>query len=343
MATAYLWSNRADVAAAHRTELRRAQASQPIGDGLGISAASHTGVTTGIDNFLLFQRLHVGATSWNVFAQLAFNPYYQSVAAPACVTNVSAANHAVSSSATSITISVHAGAGCAWTAASNAAWLATPAANGSGYGEVTVNVSANAGSAARSGTLTIAGRTVTVSQGAVFADVPTTALFHNEIGKISALGITLGCSAGNFCPSQVVTREQMAAFIIRALGMSNPPANLPQRFADVPASNQFYGFIDELSRRGVTTGCSATAFCPQDPVTREQMAAFLIRAVGPRDAYANVPQRFGDVAPGSFFYAFIDQLALREVTQGCSPGQYCPSEPVTREQMAAFLVRAFGL
>jgi hypothetical protein len=57
-----------------RQELRRAQGNPPFGDGEGLAAASHEGVTSGF-GFLLFRRLHVGATAWNVFAQLCFNPF----------------------------------------------------------------------------------------------------------------------------------------------------------------------------------------------------------------------------------------------------------------------------
>ncbi len=76
MATAYVWANRLSSAETYRQELNRAQATPPFGDGFGISAASHDGISTGF-GFKLFRRLHVGATAWHVFAQLGFNPYYQ--------------------------------------------------------------------------------------------------------------------------------------------------------------------------------------------------------------------------------------------------------------------------
>jgi hypothetical protein len=76
MATAYARTNQLATADFYRQELNRAQATPPFGDGFGISAASHDGVSTGF-GFKLFRRLHVGATAWHVFAQLGFNPYYQ--------------------------------------------------------------------------------------------------------------------------------------------------------------------------------------------------------------------------------------------------------------------------
>jgi hypothetical protein len=64
-----------------RIELRRAQQTKPYGDKQGIAASSHDGLSTGFqtaggDVFKYFRRLHLGATSWNVFAQLNLNPYY---------------------------------------------------------------------------------------------------------------------------------------------------------------------------------------------------------------------------------------------------------------------------
>ena len=70
----------------------------------------------------------------------------------------------------------------------------------------------------------------------------------------------------------------MAAFIIRGLGEFSPPAPGTQRFADVPPTNPFFAFIDRLAERGITAGCGGGNYCPQDPVTRAQMAVFLIRA-----------------------------------------------------------------
>jgi hypothetical protein len=94
--------------------------------------------------------------------------------------------------------------------------------------------------------------------------------------------ITLGCSANPplYCPTANVTREQMAAFIVRALHAPGymPPAPASQRFADVPPTNPFYAFIDEMAARGITLGCGGSNYCPKEVVTRGQMAAFLVRA-----------------------------------------------------------------
>jgi hypothetical protein len=170
-------------------------------------------------------------------------------------------------------------------------------------------------------------------------------MFYNEIERLSARGITLGCGGGNYCPNETVTRGQMAAFIIKALGDFNPPTPSVQRFADVPLTNPFSAFIEQMAVRQITSGCGGGNYCPQDPVLRGQMAVFIIRALHAPGYVPPAPamQRYGDVPPSNPFYRYIDEMATRGITSGCGGGNYCPTMPVSRGQMAAFLVRAFNL
>jgi len=238
---------------------------------------------------------------------------------------------------------------CGWTAVSNNPSFITinSGSSGGGDGVVQFSVAANAGTSIRNGTITVAGQIFTVHQGIDFLDVPVNHLFYTEIGKLSARGVTLGCGNGNFCPNDPVTREQMAAFIIRATGVFDPPTPPGQRFTDVPPENVFYNFIDRLAELQITLGCTPDhlMYCPSDPVKREQMAAFILRGLGEFNPPAPASQRFGDVPPQNVFYNFIDRLAVVQITLGCTPDHllYCPNDSVTRAQMAAFLVRAFRL
>jgi S-layer homology domain len=87
--------------------------------------------------------------------------------------------------------------------------------------------------------------------------------------------------------AQGTTREEMTLALAKALDISQPPACVPgqEMFHDVPASSPFCPFIEELARRGVTGGCGGGNFCPGDPVTRQQMAVFLIKALGSEDVH----------------------------------------------------------
>ena len=91
-------------------------------------------------------------------------------------------------------------------------------------------------------------------------------------------GDHLGLRGGNYCPGSPITREQMAAFIIRALDEFSPPTPPAQRFLDVPPTSPFYAFIDRLAELGITSGCGGGNYCPGSPVTRAQMAVFLVVA-----------------------------------------------------------------
>ena len=184
-----------------------------------------------------------------------------------------------------------------------------------------------------------------------FDDVPPSNTFYRYANLLAEYGITVGCNPPQnnlYCPANGVTRDQMAAFIMRALGEFDPPFPVSQRFVDVPPSNIFYRFINRLAARGITVGCNPPfndQYCPSGTVTREQMSAFLIRALGEFNPPNPPFQRFADVPPTNIFYRFIERLAARGITVGCNPvgPLYCPDQVASREQMAAFLVRAFGL
>jgi hypothetical protein len=113
-------------------------------------------------------------------------------------------------------------------------------------------------------------------------------------------------------------------------------------FVDVPSTSDYYRSVETLLHKGVTNGCSATAYCPTSPVTREQMAVFVLEAgegTGYRPSSCFWPP-FGDVPTSSPFCRFILELARRGVVTGCGGGNYCPTLPVTREEMSVFLLRA---
>jgi hypothetical protein len=117
--------------------------------------------------------------------------------------------------------------------------------------------------------------------------------------------------------------------------------HIGESFTDVTPASGFYPFVETLLHRGVTAGCASGQYCPTAPVTREQMAAFvLVAREGP--SYAPPPcgaPVFADVPAASPFCRWIEELARRGVAAGCGGGNYCPASPVTREQMAVFVLR----
>lgn len=112
-----------------------------------------------------------------------------------------------------------------------------------------------------------------------------------------------------------------------------------ERFTDVGADLSMRDSIEWLADRGITRGCEAGRFCPDDPVTRGQMAAFLHRFAGGDGTWA---PPFEDVAAADSFAGDIGWLAGSGITHGCENGRFCPGRVVTRGQMAAFLYRMAG-
>ena len=169
----------------------------------------------------------------------------------------------------------------------------------------------------------------------------TNHVFKAEIGKLADSGVTKGCNPpanDRFCPDDYVTRGQMAAFLVRALSLSKGKAT----FSDTKG-HIFAADIAALADAGITRGCNPPRndrFCPDDRVTRGQMAAFLVRALKLPKGKAS----FKDTA-GHVFAADVASLADAGITKGCNPpanDRFCPDDYVTRGQMAAFLVRALG-
>ncbi len=177
--------------------------------------------------------------------------------------------------------------------------------------------------------------------GGTFSD-DNGSIHEGAIEAIAADGITKGCNPPTndlYCPTATVTREQMASFLVRAL--------------DLPAGTSSFTDIDEsihkadiaaIAADGITKGCNPPTndlYCPTATVTREQMASFLVRAL---DLPAGTAS-FTDV--GDTVHApDIAALATAGITKGCNPptnDMFCPTDPVTREQMASFLSRALSL
>lgn len=178
-----------------------------------------------------------------------------------------------------------------------------------------------------------------------FDDVPLDHWAFSFIETLALSGITGGCGDGNYCPDSPVTRDQMAVFLERGINGADfvPPPATGAVFGDVSANDFAAAFIEQLFVDGITGGCGYGDYCPSLPVTRAQMAVFLLRAKYGSGYLPPAPIGiFTDVPLGSFADAYIEQLAAEGITGGCGDGNYCPNDPVSRAQMAVFLVRTFG-
>jgi hypothetical protein len=191
-------------------------------------------------------------------------------------------------------------------------------------------------------------KTWTLHVGDSFTDVPPTNAFYRFVETILHKNVTGGCTPTTYCPSASTTRDAMAVFVLVSKeppGYTPPACGAPM-FADVPPSSPFCRWVEELARRGVAAGCAPGLYCPTAPVTREQMAVFVLRTLDPAlspPACVAGSEQFADVPASSAFCRWIEELFRRGVVTGCGGGNYCPTAAVTREQMSVFLAVTFGL
>jgi hypothetical protein len=184
-----------------------------------------------------------------------------------------------------------------------------------------------------------------------FEDISISDGSWRSIEVIYSAGITGGCGTSPriYCPAKEVTRAEMAVFLLRGMhgATYTPPAvGNSTGFADVPANYWAAAWIKQLAAEGITSGCGGGNFCPQSPVTRDQMVVFLLRAkygVGYIPPAVENNTGFTDVATNYWAAAWIKQLAAEGITSGCGGGNFCPGAAVTRDYMAVFLVRTFNL
>jgi hypothetical protein len=182
----------------------------------------------------------------------------------------------------------------------------------------------------------------------------------------------------NFAPGTVVTRSEMAHWVISSMmdelqlkaflaaTGGDPRVSGTSFFADT-ASDPNIREIEAMYRLGITTGCLVNDvlrnYCPTAPVTRGQMAVFLIRAkmrnvfpaslsgaplvggVGDNfGLFSTTTPYFTDVPANHPYFRFIQKMRELGITVGTGVGAtYGPDDPLTRAQIATFMVRAFFL
>ena len=180
-----------------------------------------------------------------------------------------------------------------------------------------------------------------------YADVNSDDTHYSDITSLAEAGIFEGteCESGQFCPNDGITRRVFAVWLVRALEQEEPIISQQDmsRFEDVDINDPETPYITRLAQLGVTVGCSSDPprFCPDQYVSRAQMASFLVRAFDMPEAES---AGFTDVSENNSHVLSINRLAAVGVTKGCAvnPLRYCPDKITTRSQMASFLSRAMN-
>jgi len=194
-----------------------------------------------------------------------------------------------------------------------------------------------------------------IARNQTFADVPIDHALWQYIEAFYTAGITGGCGVSPliFCPESYVTRAAMAVFLLRAkYGSGYAPPAARHFFSDLPVAGKEWqeAWVDEFYTQGITTGCgtSPLRYCPENNVTRAAMAVFILRTLeGSSYTPPAASHFFSDlpVAGKEWQEPWVDEVYRRGITTGCgtAPLRFCPEDPVKRQAMAAFIVRAFNL
>ena len=175
-----------------------------------------------------------------------------------------------------------------------------------------------------------------------FDDVDRTSTHVGNIDCVAFIGVAEGTADGRFAPRRTVTRGQMATFIARTLAAAGHELAAPDEpvFDDI-AGTTHEETIASLAATGLVSGVGDGQFAPERPVTRGQMATFLVNAselVLDTELTSELDW-FDDVAGNVHENSILVARDLG-ITLGTSePREFAPHRDMTREQMASFLAR----
>jgi len=188
-----------------------------------------------------------------------------------------------------------------------------------------------------------------------FVDVPfdSMAWAVDEVLACVDVNVVKGYDDGKYHPEYEVTRDQMAVYVSRALVIPSGDAAIPDpvpppTFSDVSSTHWAYKQIEYAVAKNVVKGYDDGTYKPDLVVDRGQMAVFVARAMVTPSGDAGIPvpvppPTFSDVPSDFWAYKQVEYCVGQGVVKGYEDGLYHPDFVVTRDQMAVYVARAFGL
>lgn len=165
-----------------------------------------------------------------------------------------------------------------------------------------------------------------------FCDVVNGTFYAEAVDWLVAESITTGVTATRFAPSQVLTRAQMVTFLWRQEG--SPTGYPDPAFTELSSAAYYADAVQWARHTSVTHGTSPGVCSPDKEVTRGQLVTLLWRRAGFPSASR---PRFSDVSPGDFFATAAGWARANRITNGTSPTEFSPRDPVTRGKAATML------
>jgi len=184
-----------------------------------------------------------------------------------------------------------------------------------------------------------------------FWDVPFAQWAEPQIRACADAGVVAGYPNGSYVPSGTVTRDQMSVYVSRALagGDAKVPAGPAKAsFPDVLTGHWAYRYVEYAKSRNVVGGHPDGSYQPANAVDRGQMAAYIARALVAPGGDQAIPDPTGsatfvDVPAGFWAFKHVEYCKAQQIVKGFPDGLYHPEIVVTRDQMAVYVQRAFGL
>lgn len=174
----------------------------------------------------------------------------------------------------------------------------------------------------------------------VFSDVEDSPAHHyfEAVMKYSARGMMSGYPDDTFRPNESITRQDAAKLLSMVLELDTKNVRDPG-FKDVSQSSPYYGYIVALVQAGIITGYEDNTFRPEESLTRAQMSKILSIGFDLKDDPTTCLP-FTDINQNQWHMEFVRALYANEITTGTSPSTFSPNTPVTRGQMASFVLRS---
>jgi len=167
-----------------------------------------------------------------------------------------------------------------------------------------------------------------------------------KFGGVPATNVVFQNATTMTANAPALTPGTLADVVVTNPGVNGAVATMQKawvsEFLDVPPASPIYSYVMSLVGDGVTAGCGGGNYCPNNSVTRAQMAVFLLKAK--YGAWWTPPPATGtvflDVPSNAFAAAWIEELFHEGISGGCGGGNYCPNSVVIRQQMPVFLLKA---
>jgi hypothetical protein len=160
-----------------------------------------------------------------------------------------------------------------------------------------------------------------------------------NIEKLARQGFIFGYPDGSFGPNDMINRASTATLIGRVLGLQPDPEAI-QVFSDVPSNHWASGNIGAVTKAGIMIGDENGLFHPDSQLTREEMAAVLVRVF---QLTGTSTKTFSDVSVKSWSYPYIEKLIANNIAYGYPDGTFRPRNSITRAEFATMVERGLDL